>query len=140
MCGRFSQSMTLAQLLERFHIDSSEALEWQVKYNVAPTLDIPVVVQLSDGSRKAMLMKWGMVPPWAKDNKYQPLPNLRTDTVLSKPSFKRILESSRCIVPVDGFNEWTQKKPKIPYRYVMKAETIFSLGGLYQTLILPNGK
>jgi putative SOS response-associated peptidase YedK len=132
--------MTLAQLLERFHIDSSEQLDWQIKYNIAPSLSVPVIVQLADGRDKVMLMKWGMVPPWQKEDKYQPYSNLRTDTLLNKPGFKRILESSRCIVPVDGFNEWTQTKPKLPYRYVMKSGNIFGLGGLFQTLTLPNGK
>jgi putative SOS response-associated peptidase YedK len=133
--------MTLAQLLERFHVDSSEALEWQVKYNVAPSLDVPVVVELNAGRRMALLMKWGMVPPWSKDNKYQPLINLRSDTLLNKPGFKRILESARCIVPSDGYYEWkTEGKIKTPYRFVMKSGEIFGLGGLYQTLTLPNGK
>jgi putative SOS response-associated peptidase YedK len=152
MCGRFSQSMSLAQLLERFSLDSEEQLEWLIKYNVAPSLDIPVLVNLS-GVKKLMLMKWGLMPPWAKDAKYQPIINLRTETVLNKPGFKRILESSRCIVPVDGFNEWkAEGKTKLPYRFVMKTgETphsgrptdvcrIFSLGGLYQAVQLPTGK
>ena len=133
--------MSLQELLDHFHLDSSEALEWQVKYNVAPSLEVPVVAALSDSSRKLMLMKWGMVPPWSKDNKYQPLTNLRTETLLNKPGFKRILESARCLVPVDGFYEWkTQGKLKLPYRYTMKAGEIFSLAGLYATLILPSGK
>jgi putative SOS response-associated peptidase YedK len=141
MCGRFSQSMSLAQLLERFHIDSAEALEWQVKYNVAPSLDVPTVAEMSAGNRKLMLMKWGLVPPWAKDPKYQPIINLRTETVVHKPGFRRMVESARCLVPVDGFNEWkTDGKAKVPYRFVMKSGEVFSLGGLYQPLTLPSGK
>jgi putative SOS response-associated peptidase YedK len=141
MCGRFSQSMTLAQLLERFHLDSSESLEWLVKYNVAPSLDVPVIVQPRDNKPNAMLMKWGLVPPWAKGNQYQPLINIRTDTLLNKPGFKRILETSRCLVPVDGYFEWkTEGQKKTPYRFVMKSEEIFCLGGLYGVLMLPSGK
>jgi len=133
--------MSLKELLERYHIDSNEVLDWQAHYNVAPTLDIPVLVGLSDGSHKLMRMKWGLVPPWSKGNVYKPLINLRTDTLLNKPGFKRILESSRCLVPVDGFNEWSlENKKKIPYRFVMKSGEIFSLGGLYGTLVLPSGK
>jgi putative SOS response-associated peptidase YedK len=132
--------MTLEQLLARYHLQSDASLQWQVKYNVAPSLDVPALVQLS-AAPQLMLMKWGMVPPWAKEGAFQPLINLRTDTLMNKPGFKRILESTRCLVPVDGFNEWqTQGKVKTPYRFVMKSGEIFSLGALYQTLTLPNGK
>jgi putative SOS response-associated peptidase YedK len=141
MCGRFSQSMSLKQLLERFHIDSSEALEWKVKYNVAPTLDVPVVVRLAEGKDRAMLMKWGLAPPWSKEKTYQPLINLRTETVLNKPGFKRILETARCLVPVDGFNEWkTDGKQKFPFRFTMQSGDIFSLAGLYSPMALPSGR
>jgi putative SOS response-associated peptidase YedK len=133
--------MTLDQLLEHFHIDSNEVLEWQARYNVAPTLDIPVIVELSDGTHKLMKMKWGLVPPWATGSAYKPIINLRTETLLSKPGFKRIFERSRCLVPVDGFNEWgVENKKKIPYRFTMKSGAIFGLGGIYDTVILPDGK
>ena len=133
--------MTLAQLLERFHVDSSESLEWQVKYNVAPTLRVPVVVELPQAKRKAMLMKWGLVPPWSKGGEYKPLVNLRSDTIQHKPGFTRLLKSARCIVPVDGYFEWkTEGKSKQPYRFVMKSNGLFGLGGLYGTISLAGGE
>jgi putative SOS response-associated peptidase YedK len=132
--------MSIAKLLERFHLDSSEALEWQVKYNVAPSLDVPVIVQLGD-KPKLMLMKWGLTPPWQKEGPYKPLINLRTDTVSNRPGFRRILETTRCLVPIDGFFEWqTEEKAKRPHRYVMNSGEIFCLGALYGARSMQNGK
>jgi len=51
-------------------------------------------------------MLWGLVPPWSKGDKYQPIVNLRAETVLNRPAFNRFLQQSRCIVPADGFFEW----------------------------------
>jgi putative SOS response-associated peptidase YedK len=133
--------MSLTELVERYGVEPEAGMDWKPRYNVAPTLQIGVVVELSGGLKKLMFVKWGLVPPWAKDNKYQPIINLRSETVLTKPGFKRVLESARCLVPVDGFNEWkTVDKKKYPFRFVMKTGEIFSLGGVFQTLVPPNGK
>ena len=139
MCGRTSQAMSLDQLLKRFHIDSNESLEWLVKYNVAPSLNVPIVIQAPEEKPRIRLMKWGLVPPWAKEKKPQILVNLRAETLLGRPAFKKYLATSRCIMPVDGFFEWqTEKLPKgklrkIPYRYQPRGEGgIFGLGAVYE--------
>jgi putative SOS response-associated peptidase YedK len=133
--------MSLAQLLELYIIESNDQLDWQVKYNVAPSLEVPVVVQLSGGKPQVRLMRWGLIAPWSDEKMYKPITNLRSETVMNKPGFKRLLESARCIVPVDGFYEWkTEGKTKLPYRYVMNAEPIFGLAGVYAVRTLQNGK
>jgi putative SOS response-associated peptidase YedK len=75
-------------------------------YNVAPTRDVHAVVA-RDGHRRLGTLRWGLVPPWAKDRSIgSRLINARAETVRSKPAFRRAFERRRCLVPADGFYEW----------------------------------
>ncbi|MEK4514680.1 SOS response-associated peptidase [Paenibacillus sp. FSL H8-0122] len=67
--------------------------------------------------------------------------NVRAETVAQKPAFKRLLKSKRCIIPEDGFYEWTKdRSTKQPYRILMSDGNIFSFAGLYDTWEDPKGK
>jgi putative SOS response-associated peptidase YedK len=133
MCGRFTIAKTEAEIASRFRADVSEGVHLNARYNVAPTQDIPIILGSVSGTPRLVIMKWGFVPPWATPEKPITLINLRSDTLQSKPAFKKYLLQSRCIVPADGFYEWaTEGKVKVPYRFVMK-EGLFGLGGLFRS-------
>lgn len=111
-------------------------LNLQPRYNIAPTQDV-VVVRMGpeDKRRELSMMRWGLVPPWAKDMAIGArLINARAETVAEKPSFRAAYRRQRCLIPADGFYEW-QKRPggaKQPYRITLKDQQPFAFAGLWE--------
>ena len=106
---------------------------------------MPVVVHrdnAQDLHNSLELMKWGLVPSWAKDPSIgNKMINARAETVLEKPSYKKPLQTKRCLVPVSGFYEWQDTgKGKVPYHIYLKDEPVFALAGLYDTWIDAQGQ
>ena len=109
MCGRkyASEELTWAEYREILDITQAPPdTNLQPNYNIAPTHKVPVCIE-QDGERSLELLQWGLLPHWAKDKKvgYKMI-NARSETLEEKASFKPLLESHRCIVPVSGFYEW----------------------------------
>src|SRR5213078_3332163 len=75
------------------------------RYNAAPSENLPVIV--NDTQKHVELMRWGLVPFWAEDEKigYKMI-NARAETLTEKPSFRKALSLQRCIIPAGGFFEW----------------------------------
>ncbi len=111
------------------------------RFNLGPAQWAPAVIA-HEGKNRIGQMKWGLIPPWAKDDKmaYKTF-NAVDETVDTKATYKRPFQSKRCLVPVDGFYEWKELnlKPKQPYRILMKSGEIFSLAGIWDTWINPEG-
>src|SRR5699024_10442018 len=127
-------------------------------YNVAPTTDIPVVVEhyqqpqdtTSLWERNLYLARWGLVPFWAKDLAFgQQAFNARSETVVTKPTFRAAVRSRRAAIPVDGYYEWLapQRKgqPKQPYyirpktAHLSFSPAFMSGGKTLQLPTTPNG-
>jgi putative SOS response-associated peptidase YedK len=109
MCGRYTHLFTWKQL-HRLMTLTSGPIEFKERFNVAPTQDAPVVLSSSSGSREAAMLRWGLVPHWAKDLAVgASMINARAEGIESKPAFRDAIRRRRCIVPVSGFYEW--KKP-----------------------------
>lgn len=129
MCGRY----TLAEpglIAERF--DAAELPEPLFPtFNAAPTRRLPVVVRNSPN--RIALMRWGLIPCWAKDAAIgNRMINARAETLAEKPAFKRPLKSQRCLVPATGFYEWRREgKVKQPYLFGLTDEPIFAFAGLW---------
>jgi putative SOS response-associated peptidase YedK len=130
MCGRYSFDPQDYDFYRRFVI-KNKTFSLKPSYNVAPADTMPVVV--SDGSNTLELMRWGLVPFFAKDPSIgSKMINARAETVAEKPSFKRLLTSKRCLVPASGFYEWKQfPEGKLPHHIRVKGETVFAFAGLY---------
>ena len=129
MCGRYTLAKPLKGIESHFgplHIN----LEYRPSYNIAPSQLSPVVINNSD-QRELTAMKWGLVPPWAKDEKMK-LINARSETVHEKPSFKNSLRNKRCLIPADGFIEW-QGSEKQPCYIYLKDKALFGFAGLWST-------
>ena len=97
------------------------------RYNIAPTQSMPVIVT-PDGIRVMETMRWGLIPSWVKDPETQSLLiNARAETIQEKPSFRSSFKSRRCLVPADGFYEWTKRENgKVPYWIHMTDEGLFA--------------
>lgn len=141
MCGRFTITVTLEELITHYLIDDSKLATLKPNYNVAPMHNVPAVIASDAGTRLGEL-RWGLVPFWAKDEKIgSKMINARAETVSEKPAFKRLLKSKRCIIPADGFYEWKKDgTSKQPYRILMCDGSLISFAGLYDTWEDPEGK
>lgn len=141
MCGRFTITVTLEELITHYLIDDSKLATLKPNYNVAPMHNVPAVIASDAGTRLGEL-RWGLVPFWAKDEKIgSKMINARAETVSEKPAFKRLLKSKRCIIPADGFYEWKKDgTSKQPYRILMSDGSLISFAGLYDTWEDPEGK
>lgn len=106
MCGRFTRFTPASDIAKAFSAVASQ-VEIQPSYNVAPTRSIYVVK--GGVSRAINELHWGLVPAWSKDiSRASSMINARVESVREKPSFRNLLSSNRCVIPVDGYYEWKQ--------------------------------
>jgi len=136
MCGRFGISANAEQLALLLQIDPSDVPQMKARYNIAPTTNAPVVRHNASGDRKVHLVRWGLVPSWAKDLAIgSRLINARAETVVEKPAFREAFQRRRCLVMTDGFYEWhTQEgsKTKQAYHIGLADESPFAMAGLWE--------
>ncbi|HEY3877453.1 MAG TPA: SOS response-associated peptidase [Trebonia sp.] len=138
MCGRFVSARKRLELLEEFAatrdaVAGTPADDRGPDYNVAPTKRIYTVLEHKD-ERELRLVRWGLVPSWAKDTKGgSRLINARSETVAVKPSFRSAFAKRRCLIPADGYYEWmTEGKVKQPF-YIHRADGgLLAFAGLYE--------
>lgn len=139
MCGRFSIFADPALLAERFAA-SLPAESLRPRYNAAPTQRLPVI--LNEGEERSIqLLRWGLVPFWAKDPAIgNQMINARAETLPEKPSFRTPLQKRRCLVLADGFYEWQKTEHgKVPMRISLKSGEPFAFAGLWETWQQPEG-
>ena len=140
MCGRYRLSRRKQLIQEYF--DTTDEVDWEPRYNIAPAQTVPVIRQgAREPVRRASLMRWGLVPNWAKDSTIGPrMINARAETAAEKPAFKELLQRRRCLVPADGFYEWQKTgKSKQPYCFEMMEREPFAFAGLWDSWRTPNG-
>ena len=136
MCGRYVLKSTPQHIREAFGIegpDTAQSEEWRPHFNIAPTQFAPIV-RVVDGARRLDLLKWGLIPSWAKDATIgNRLINARSETAPEKPAFRAAFKSRRCIVPADGFYEWQQQPSgKQPHYIHRKDGELLAIAGLWE--------
>ena len=133
MCGRYRLSRRKRVIEEYFDCDSWDD-EWSPRYNIAPTQPVPVIRQNpKEPVRELSLMKWGLIPSWAKDpSSAARMINARAETAAAKPAFRDALRLRRCLVPADGFYEWVRTgKAKQPYCFEVNEGELFAFAGIW---------
>lgn len=106
MCGRFVSKSSPQALGDHFAVDEVAVPERGPDFNVTPRRAIMTVAE-HDGDRTLDVMRWGMIPSWAKDAKVgDRMINARAETVAEKPAYRRAFAKRRCIIAADGFYEW----------------------------------
>ncbi len=130
MCARFSLADP-TRIPERYPQFKLRRM-WPRRYNIAPTDDVLAV--RGDGDGEIVPLRWGLVPPWAKDlSAGQKLINARAETLAEKPVFRAALQSRRCAIFADGFFEWTgPKTQRTPYRFTVEDGRVFAFAGLWE--------
>ncbi|QDU30982.1 Putative SOS response-associated peptidase YedK [Anatilimnocola aggregata] len=131
MCGRINQKTNLRLEVPDFLQGLEFPAEYVPRYNLAPSQ--PLLALRGTDQRELVLLRWGLIPAWAKDEKiaYSTI-NARADTVATKPAFRAAYKSRRCLVVADGYYEWLrQGKSKLPYLYNVD-DRPFCLAGLWE--------
>jgi putative SOS response-associated peptidase YedK len=156
MCGRYAASKEPAVLIEQFGAAESPAESLAPDWNIAPTAKVYAVIDDArrpassvaegDAIRRLMVVRWGLVPSWAKDPSIGArMNNARLETITEKPSYKRAFAKRRCLLPADGYYEWytpavpepapggKQVKPrKQPFFIVADDDEPMAMAGLYE--------
>jgi putative SOS response-associated peptidase YedK len=134
MCGRYVLKTALEELARIFGFVERPNL--MARYNIAPTLEVPVIRQRREpaGQRSLAALRWGLVLPWADNPKAgPPLINARAETLLEKPAFKGAAQRRRCLVPADGYYQWKEgDASKQPYLIARADRAPFAFAGLWE--------
>ena len=148
VCGRYTLISDISELQGRFgFVMDSPALE--PRYNIAPTQSVLTVV--NEGERRGDMMRWGLVPSWAKDIKVGiRMINAVSETAASKPAFRSAFRRRRCLVLADGFFEWRRParpernkregKERTPVYFFQQSGEPMAFAGLWESWQSPEGQ
>lgn len=132
MCSRYSLTSPAEALRAYFGHHNKEP--FPPRYNIAPSQPVLIVRPDARGRRELVLVRWGLIPAWVKDPRtFAMLINARAETAAERPAFRAALSYRRCIVPADGFYEWTGSPGrKRPYLLRARSGAPLGLAGLYE--------
>ena len=132
MCGRFAFYSPGEATAALFGVSGSLPVE--ARYNIAPTQYIAAVREDGEGGRELTMLRWGLVPFWAKDPSIgNRMINARAETVAEKPSYRAAYRHRRCLVLADGFYEWhTEGGVKRPYYISASDGEPFAFAALWE--------
>jgi putative SOS response-associated peptidase YedK len=138
MCGRFTLTDNISEVAKAFNVPVPPSLQIAPRYNIAPTQNVVAILP----NETLDVLRWGLVPAWAKDESIgSKMINARAETLAEKPSFKRLLNSKRCLVVADGFYEWKKEAGgKTPMYITLKNKELFAFAGLWDSWRSPEGE
>lgn len=143
MCGRYT--LTSQQgLAEELQLSIAEPAHpdqwWRPRFNICPTQPAPVVPN-REGPRRLEMMRWGLMPPWAKDlSESARRINARVETAATTRAFREALRHRRCLVLADGFFEWRrQGQLRLPIYLRPVPRRLVTFAGLWERWKAPDG-
>ena len=133
MCGRYALHNHPTIIALQFWL-KEYSQEIKPRYNIAPGTQVLAVLEEAGLPRSAEMLKWGLVPFWAKDPKIgYKMSNARAETVDEKPAYRSAFKARRCILPASGFYEWKSTGArKQPYFICPSGKGLFGFAGLYE--------
>ena len=131
MCGRYVVTKPVTKTVDI--VKTAIKVEDRDNYNAHPTQKLPVIKSYTNG-KTLENCDWGLVPSWAKDKKdFRPLINARLETLMEKVSFKKLIQTSRCLVVADGYYEWKRgDKEKTPYYFKRSDSSLMFFAAIHQ--------
>jgi putative SOS response-associated peptidase YedK len=131
MCGRYVITKPVSKTLDL--VKTNIKVEDTDNFNAHPSQKLPVIKSYTNGKALENL-EWGLTPSWAKDKKdFKPLINARVETLVEKISFKKLIQTSRCLVVADGYYEWKRvEKEKVPYFFQREDNDLMFFAGIFQ--------
>src|SRR5712671_6826999 len=144
MCGRVRLSFDVSEIKLVFSIPPHRPTpNIAPSWNVAPTDPVPIIrFDAKAGERSLDIMRWGLVPFWAKDIKvgFANI-NAKAEGIENKPAFREAFRQRRCLVPVDNFYEWKKVNGgKQPYAIALKSRGLMAIAGLWENWRSPAGE
>jgi putative SOS response-associated peptidase YedK len=143
MCGRFALKSSRESIAAWLGVDEASLPPFGANYNVAPQTFQPVVrLSRETGEREVVLLRWGLIPAWAKSAREGAMRfNARAEDLATKPSFREALRTRRCLVPADAFYEWQKldRKTKHAYAISMHNDQPYAFAGLWDRWKEPEG-
>jgi len=137
MCGRFTANVKKKDLEEEWNL--AVPPEFRPRYNIAPSQVVGVITNTEPGSLS--LFRWGLIPSWAKDPAIgSKMINARVETLTEKPSFRKLVQTARCLVPATSWFEWMQAQSRQPFAIKPKNTKLFAMAGLWDTWIDADGQ
>jgi putative SOS response-associated peptidase YedK len=131
MCGRYVITKPVTKTIDL--VKTNIKVEDKDNYNAHPAQKLPIIKSYTNG--KALEnYDWGLVPSWAKNKKdFRPLINARLETLMEKVSFKKLIQTSRCLVVADGYYEWKREnKEKTPHYFTKADGGLMFFAGIHQ--------
>ena len=137
MCGRFTLTWNeWRQVAGALGIEDEgdAAVSYRPRFNIAPT-DQHFIITSEFERRKAQRARWGMVNRWARDNsRASQCINARAETLEQRSTFREAFQQRRCVVPADGFYEWSGPKGKRQPLWIhSRAGGLLLFAGLYES-------
>src|SRR5262245_49702137 len=132
MCSRYFRDADGNIIAYTFRVPVNDRV--RQRFNIAPTQDAPVIRVRKDGTREAAMLRWGLVPFWAKDLKIgTKMINARSEGLEDKPAFREAFEKRRCVIPATGFFEWKgEARRKQPFAVTLPGDKLFGFAGLWE--------
>ena len=134
MCGRFAFYSPSEATTALFGVNTD--VEIAARYNIAPTQFVAAIrdADSEPGSRELVMLRWGLVPFWAKDPAIgNRMINARAETVAEKPSYRNAYRKRRCLILASGFYEWRKTADvKTPYYITTEDDSPFAFAGLWE--------
>jgi putative SOS response-associated peptidase YedK len=141
MCGRYTLATPHpAEVRARFPV--GESVDVRRRFNVAPGDDVLAVTADREGAPRGELLRWGLVPSWAKSPATGlKMINARVETAAERPAYRRAFERFRCLIIADGFYEWRPMPggPKQPFHITREDGGLFAFAGLWSIWHAPAG-
>ena len=139
MCGRMTQRFSWREIHALLSLDGP-APNLRPRYNLAPSQSA-AVVRNDGGERRLSLLRWGLIPEWAKDSGIgHKLINARAETAAVKPAFRAAFSRRRCLVPADGFYEWRHEgSVRQPWLIARRDAELMAFAGLWERWRVPEG-
>jgi putative SOS response-associated peptidase YedK len=141
VCGRFTLRAPPEEIAEHFGLE--EVPELVPRFNIAPGQEIATIfVAEPERSSALQLRRWGLIPSWAKDERIGNRQiNARVESAAQKPAFRNALRHRRCLVPGDGFYEWSgAASSKQPHHIGLEGGALFAFAGLWERWRNPAGR
>lgn len=135
MCGRFIIKGSWAEYYNALMIigEADRGLNTAPRYNVAPTQDIKFIV-LQEDENRTLEGQWWLVPRWAREKPKFATFNARSETAYKSGAFRDAFKSKRCLIPADGYYEWTKNEEdgkKDPWCITLPDWQPFAFAGLW---------
>jgi putative SOS response-associated peptidase YedK len=137
MCGRYTRYLSWSEIHRLYRLTApaeGAGRNTEARYNIAPTQTVDFVTWNDDGNHKLREGRWWLVPWWAKEMPKAAMFNARIETVATSGAFKDAFKAKRCLIPADGFYEWTispADKGRDPWHIFQPGHAPFSFAGLW---------